>query len=156
MNECVKKEHVPSTNAATVGINPATGALAPSLREINFVLGNRERAAYESTKKIERKYENYIILANVVQTFFFIILLSPMTKMFANLSKLPIVTDVTYKALKIGIICTSVMYSPETRKHNVIFQAIMNGSTKTYFEEYFKTLFTALAIDFVDDNSLIL
>lgn len=74
--------------------------------------------------------------------------------MFANLSKLPIVTDVTYKALKIGIICTSVMYSPETRKHNVIFQAIMNGSTKKYFEEYFKTLFTALAIDFVDDNSL--
>lgn len=50
MNECVKKEHVPSTNAATVGINPATGALAPSLREINFVLGNRERAAYEITK----------------------------------------------------------------------------------------------------------
>lgn len=82
-----------------------------------------------------------------MQTLCLIIMLIPPTmKTFANLLKIPIATDVTYKILKnCYYLCTSVLYSPETRKRNVILQAIMNGLMEKYFEGYFKALFTALA-----------
>ncbi|KAL1929320.1 hypothetical protein VTP01DRAFT_2379 [Rhizomucor pusillus] len=134
----VRKGHVSTAKAATVGINPATDAIAPCLREINPILGHRERVAYEITKsktsmnvatkgdlfsafaEIERKYESYIIHANIVPHH------------HAHSAY-----DENFRQ--------SFENSYQTRKRNVILQAIMNGLMEKYFEGYFKALFTALA-----------
>ena len=156
---------------ATVGIDSRTGTIISSTREIDSILGNRERTRYETRKakermnitsldddpvkpflKINNAYPGYLIAASVLPDLVLISFRGPSMPSCARISMFPIVTDVTYKAVGGYYLCSSFIYSVESRRHVVIFQAILDRLTETSYQHYFTTLFSVYKMDFNDDN----
>ncbi|KAI9273123.1 hypothetical protein BDA99DRAFT_284548 [Phascolomyces articulosus] len=80
---------------------------------------------------------------------------------FTNMKLFPVITDVTFKAvrkLKDGrkcYLCSSVLYFSEIRKHALVFQGILGGTSEMYFHQYFLAFFSAYQIDFSNENNFL-
>ncbi|KAI7858488.1 hypothetical protein BDC45DRAFT_554076 [Circinella umbellata] len=146
---------------ATVGIDSRTGTIIASTREIDPILGNRERTRYETRKakermnitsldddpvkpflKINNAYPGYLTDASVLPDLVVISFRGPSMPSCARISMFPIATDVTYKAVGGYYLCSSLIYSVESRRHVVIFQAILDKLTEASYQLYFTTLFS--------------
>ncbi|CAO3615406.1 unnamed protein product [Mucor hiemalis] len=151
---------------AVVGISSRTGETIPPIYEsISGLLVNLDRTKYELNnsrkrqnmssrvsflgefEKIEEEYDDYIISAEVARKSFSIVFSAPeMTRFDLNFKDFPVITDVTYKAIKDDYyLCSSVMYVAHLRKHVVIFQAIIGGLSAKFFRRYFE-LFSSISI----------
>ncbi|KAG2219631.1 hypothetical protein INT45_012332 [Circinella minor] len=165
MDEYMEKNPTLQPKAATVGIDSRTGTIIASTREIDPILGNRERTRYETRKakermnmtsldddpvkpfmKINNTYPGYLTAASVLPDLVLISFQGPSMPNCARISMFPIATDVTYKAVGSYYLCSSLIYSIESRRHVVIFQAILDRLTETSYQHYFTTLFSAFQI----------
>lgn len=168
MNEYIKQHLTIEPNAAVIGIDQQSRQVVGSTTDIDPCLINRERVAYEMKKakqaigvpssasdpfvafnKIQADYPFFITSASIIEQQFFISFKPPTIESFVNFARYPIVTDITYKAVKDWYLCSSVIYAPEIAKHVVVFQAMMKGCSTRYLHQYFLFIFTACKLDFV-------
>ncbi|KAK4513259.1 PAB-dependent poly(A)-specific ribonuclease subunit 3 [Mucor velutinosus] len=154
--------------AAIAGIDPSTGAITKSVREINSVMANHGRTKYEirksnfqqdlySTKEDvvaafedldDKKYPGFMNSAQIVPSKFFVSFCSPeMLQRNLPFADQPIITDVTFKAVPKGYyLCSSVICIEQLRKHVVFYQAIIKSNTTHVFKEYCVALFRKFVV----------
>ncbi|KAJ8651994.1 hypothetical protein O0I10_012389 [Lichtheimia ornata] len=173
MDELVTQHPAIQPKAASIGIDQQNRRVIEPAYNIDPILINRERVGYEMRKAKERKgqpisakdpieafskiqyeYPYFLMFANLIEQHFFISFKSPTIGPFVNFSQYPIVTDITYKAVRDCYLCSSVIYSPEIAKHVVIFQAIMKSTTTWQLQQYFLFLFTACKLNFIDKDKV--
>ncbi|CEG64718.1 hypothetical protein RMATCC62417_01644 [Rhizopus microsporus] len=112
-------------------------------------MGVSSRASFFGEfEEIENEYEGFISSAEAAKQAFCIIFCSPDMKKFElPFSSQPIVTDITYKAVKDNYyLYSSVIYVSHLKKHLVIFQAIIGGLEWTFFKKYFGAFFQYFGI----------
>ncbi|KAL7313744.1 hypothetical protein PS15m_007446 [Mucor circinelloides] len=109
--------------AAIAGIDPTTGTIEGSIRNINKVLGKYGRAIFEvnhsnieqgiilSANNVVAAFEDLIDSAQILSSKFFVSFCSPeMVKGELPFANQPIITDATYKAVPKGYyLCSSVI-----------------------------------------------
>lgn len=173
MDQFVQRYPKIPPKAATVGIDPNSRQVIQPISEIDSCLENRERAAYQMKiskqrvglpttetdplalfSKIESDYPYFITAANILEQQFFISFRPPTIDTFVNFGRYPIITDVTYKAVKGCYLSSSVIYSPEIAKHVVIFQAILKGTSVLEYQQYFLHMFTTCKLDFIHPGKM--
>lgn len=168
VDDYVKRYGHLTPKSAVVGNDPATGAVIESIADIDPILGNKDRVAYEIGKsrerlnlkkgkqdlftdfqQIEEKYDGYIYTASITKAAFIITFRAPFMSNAADFKSFPVVTDVTNKAFSGSYyLCSSVLYFRELRKLALVFQAVLGGLTEMHFMQYFLAFFTAYKIDF--------
>lgn len=159
--------------AATVGVDPQTCRVIQPISDIDPCLQNYENGAYEMRQakqriglptsqsdpftafhKIENDHPHYITDASIMQQQFCIAFRVPTIEIFLNFARYPIAMDITYKAVKGWYLCSSVIFSPEIKKHIVFFQAILKGTSTSDIQQYFSSMFRIFKLDFDSDNVL--
>ncbi|KAI7856038.1 hypothetical protein BDC45DRAFT_581692 [Circinella umbellata] len=163
MDNYVEKNPTLRPKGATVGIDSRTGTIISSTQEIDPILGNRERTRYETRKakermnitsldndpvkpflKINNAYPGYLTAASALPDLVLNSFRGPSMPSCARITMFSIATDVTYKAVGSYYLCSSLIYSVESRRHVVIFQAILDKLTEASYQHYFTTLFSVL------------
>ena len=172
----VKHPHI-TPKAAVVGNNPVTGQVVGSVTGSDPVLGKRDRTEYELKKarirtgkvagdlfeefdRIQHDYPGYIYSASVALDAFIITFRAPEMSSFVDMKLFPVITDVTFKAVKNSgehkrYLCSSTLYFSSIRRHALVFQAIIGGLNEMYFHQYFLAFFTAYKVDFISEDNFL-
>lgn len=148
--------------AAITGIDPSTGTITKSVRDINNILANHGRTKYEIRRSkiqqdlytskedavaafddLDNSYPEFMDSAQILPSKFYISFCSPeMLQRNLPFADQPIVTDVTFKAVPKGYyLCSSVIYVKQLQKHVVFYQAVIRSFSSQTFRRYFVALF---------------
>ncbi|KAF1801157.1 hypothetical protein FB192DRAFT_1127260 [Mucor lusitanicus] len=146
LNKMVKERPNITAAAAIAGIDPTTGAIKKSVRDINTVMANHDRTKYEirrskiqqdllSTKEdvvaafeeLDEKYTEFMDSGQILPSKFFVSFCSPeMLKHKLPFADQPVITDVTFKAVPKGYyLCSSVCC--QEAQHSALLKRLLHA-----------------------------
>ncbi|KAI7849175.1 hypothetical protein BDC45DRAFT_521394, partial [Circinella umbellata] len=151
ITKCLSHPHS-TPKAALVGNHPVAVQIVGLVTSIDPVLGKRDCTEYElkNARTHIRKAAGYIYSASVALDAFIITFRAPEMSSFVDMKLFPVITDVTFKAMKNSgehkrYLCSSTLYFSSIRRYALYFLAFF----PTYRIDFiFEDNFLTMIIDF--------